>query len=51
MADPHELVWREAGTSGAARLAVGLYDPLTGARLPTGEGDLFLLPTTLTVAP
>ena len=51
VADPHELVWREAGTSGAARLAVGLYDPLTGARLPTGEGDLFLLPTTLTVAP
>ena len=51
VSDTHELVWREAGYSGPARLAVGLYDPLTGARLPTGEGDLFLLPGTFTVVP
>ena len=43
-------MWRESGYVGPARLAVGLYDPLTGARLPTAEGDLFLLPITLTVA-
>ena len=48
--DTHVLVWRESGYVGPARLAVGLYDPLTGARLPTAEGDLFLLPITLTVA-
>ena len=48
--DTHELAWRETGYSGPARLAVGLYDPLIGARLPTADGgDLFLLPTTVTV--
>ncbi len=48
--DTHELAWRETGYSGPARLAVGLYDPLTGVRLPTADGgDLFLLPTTVTV--
>ena len=52
VSDTHELVWRETGYSGLARLAVGLYDPLTGARLATAEGDdLFLLPITVTVAP
>jgi len=50
VSDTHELVWRDAGYSGPARLAVGLYDPLSGARLPAVEGDLFLLPITLTVA-
>jgi hypothetical protein len=50
VADTHELAWRETGYSGPARLAVGLYDPLTGVRLPTADGgDLFLLPTTVTV--
>ena len=47
--DTHELAWRETGYSGPARLAVGLYDPLTGARLPTAEGDLFLLPFELSI--
>lgn len=48
--DAHELVWREAGYVGPARLAVGLYDPQTGARLPTADGnDFFLLPGTVTV--
>ena len=51
VSDTHEMAWREAGYSGPARLAVGLYDPLTGARLPTGGGDIFLLPGTFTVAP
>lgn len=52
VSDTHELAWREAGYSGPARLAVGLYHPLTGARLPTADGsDLYLLPPTLTVAP
>ena len=50
--DTHELIWRETGYSGPARLAVGLYDPLTGARLATADGgDLFLLPITVTVTP
>lgn len=48
--DAHELVWREAGYVGPARLAVGFYDPQTGARLPTADGnDVFLLPGTVTV--
>jgi hypothetical protein len=48
--DPHELVWREAGYTGPARLAVGLYDPQTGARLPTADGaDAFILPVDITV--
>jgi hypothetical protein len=48
--DPHELVWREAGYVGPARLAVGLYDPQTGARLPTTDGaDAFILPVEITV--
>jgi 4-amino-4-deoxy-L-arabinose transferase-like glycosyltransferase len=51
VSDRHQLAWRETGYSGPVRLAVGLYDPLTGARLPTADGDLFVLPTTLTVAP
>ena len=51
VSDAHELAWREAGYSGPARLAVGLYDPLTGARLPMAAGDLFVLPIDLMVAP
>jgi len=51
VSDTHQLTWRETGYSGPARLAVGLYDPLTGARLPTAGGDVFLLPSQLTVAP
>ena len=49
--DAHELVWREAGYSGPARLVVGLYNPLSGARLPTADGDVFELPVTVTVSP
>lgn len=51
VADAHELAWREAGYSGPARLVVGLYDPLSGARLPTADGDVFELPVTVTVLP
>jgi hypothetical protein len=51
VSDAHELAWRETGYRGPARLAVGLYDPLTGARLPTAGGDLFVLPIDLVVAP
>ena len=51
VSDAHELAWRETGYSGPARLAVGLYDPLTGARLPMAAGDLFVLPIDLMVAP
>ena len=48
--DAHELVWRETGYTGPARLAVGLYDPQTGARLPmTGGADAFVLPVAVTV--
>ncbi|CUS02561.2 membrane protein of unknown function [Candidatus Promineifilum breve] len=48
--DAHELVWRETGYTGPARLAVGLYDPQTGARLlTTGGADAFVLPVAITV--
>jgi len=48
--DPHELVWRESGYSGIARIAVGLYDPSTGRRLTTADGfDHFELPLILQV--
>lgn len=48
--DAHELAWREAGYTGPARLAVGLYDPQTGARLLMSDGaDAFILPVTVTV--
>jgi len=51
VSDAHELVWREAGYRGPARLVVGLYDPISGARLPTAGGDVFELPITVTVSP
>lgn len=48
--DPHELAWRESGYAGAARIAVGLYDPVTGARLRTADGgDAYVLPIDFTV--
>jgi hypothetical protein len=48
--DPHELVWRESDYTGPARIAVGLYDPVTGERLLTGDGaDYFLLPIEIAV--
>ncbi len=48
--DYHELVFYEAGYAGPARIAVGLYDPTTMARVPVeGGGDYILLPTAITV--
>ncbi len=48
--DPHELVWRELDYRGAARIAVGLYDPATGRRLLTADGsDSYRLPLTIRV--
>jgi hypothetical protein len=48
--DPHEISLREPGYTGPARLAVGLYDPITGTRLPLADGsDALVLPVTLTV--
>jgi hypothetical protein len=36
--------------AGPARIEVGLYDPVTLERVPTEEGETFiLLPTTLTI--
>jgi hypothetical protein len=50
--DPHQLSWRETTYSGPARLIVGLYDPLTGQRLPTADGgDHVVLPLDLLVSP
>jgi hypothetical protein len=50
--DSHELIWRETGYIGPARIVVGLYDPATGARLQTAEGaDHVLLPVEVAVAP
>lgn len=43
--DSHELTWRETGYTGPARIAVGMYDPLTGARLALDDGaDAYMLP-------
>jgi len=51
VADAHALEWRETTYHGPARLVVGLYDPISGARLPTAGGDVFELPVTVTVSP
>lgn len=48
--DPHEMTWRETGYTGPARIAVGLYDPTTGARLNTENGsDAYVLPLDFTI--
>ena len=48
--DYHELIFYEAGYSGAAQIAVGLYDPEIYVRVPVeGGGDYVLLPTIITV--
>jgi len=49
IADWHEMTFREAYT-GPARVEVGLYDPVTGKRVPAEGGETFvLLPTMLTI--
>jgi uncharacterized membrane protein len=48
--DPHEISLRESGYAGPARLAIGLYDPITGTRLLMADGsDALVLPVTLAV--
>lgn len=48
--DPHQLTFREP-YQGPARIAVGLYDPVTGERLLTEKGeDAFYLPLALVVS-
>lgn len=48
--DYHELVFYEAGYSGAAQIAIGLYDQATLVRVAVeGGGDYILLPTTITI--
>ncbi len=43
--DPHAIRFREQDYTGPAQIAVGLYDPATGARLPlAGGGDIVVLP-------
>ena len=50
--DRHELIWRETGYSGPARLIVGLYDARTGERLRTADGaDHYELPDAVMVTP
>lgn len=50
--DPHLMPFREPDYGGEATIEVGLYDPATGARLTTPEGqDHFILPVTLQVTP
>lgn len=50
--DRHMLEWREPEYSGPARIRIGLYDPLSGERLLTTEGDDgYLLPETFVVEP
>ncbi|HRQ37706.1 MAG TPA: hypothetical protein PLD25_07310 [Chloroflexota bacterium] len=43
--DAHAITFREPDYTGPAHIAVGLYDPATGARLPlAGGGDMVVLP-------
>jgi len=50
VADRHELTFREPDYRGAAQIEVGLYDPDTGVRLTTPDGqDHVILPLTLTI--
>jgi len=42
--DEHVLPLPEDSVSGEYEVQVGWYDPDTGQRLPTGSGDLFVLP-------
>ena len=49
IADQHTMTFREPYT-GQARIEVGLYDPTTMERIPTSNGQTFiLLPTILTI--
>ncbi len=48
--DPHEMTFREPTYRGEARIAVGLYNPVTGVRLLLPDGrDQFVLPQTIVV--
>lgn len=50
LVDPHSMAFRELDYVGEARIEVGLYDPATGERLKTSEGqDHFILPVSLQV--
>lgn len=50
--DPHALVFIDPSYVGEAVIEVGLYDPVSGARLPTPDGSgRLLLPTRITVRP
>lgn len=48
--DPHPMTFREPDYVGAASIEVGLYDPKSGTRLLTADGqDHVILPVTLAV--
>lgn len=48
--DTHLVEWREPDFAGPARVKVGLYDPLTGERVPTTMGeDGYTLPISVMV--
>ena len=48
--DPHPMTFRQPDYVGEAVIEVGVYDPGTGARLATPEGEnRFILPVTLQV--
>jgi hypothetical protein len=48
--DAHALHWVEAGYRGPASIEVGLYDPLSGQRVLTPQGDSrLLLPSSIIV--
>lgn len=48
--DPHALTFTQPDYRGPASIEVGLYDPVTGARLPTPDGTgRIVLPTAVTV--
>jgi hypothetical protein len=50
--DAHTLRWNAVAAAGPARLIAGLYDPVTGARVPLADGrDSVLLADALTVRP
>jgi hypothetical protein len=51
ISDPHPMTFYDAGFTGPARIAVGLYDPTNG-RVPAESGsDQVILPITISVVP
>jgi hypothetical protein len=47
--DPHDLTFNDLAARGEATLIAGMYDPLTGQRIPVADGQDFLMLGTITI--